>query len=82
MITHASIMWDAEVNIQAFDKATAQLRKTRKISASLSRDRLPNNDELKHLILFFYDKWTLKKYTRYPNAFDLYVGNNIVPSSS
>ena len=66
VITHASIMWDAEVNIQVFDKTTAQLRKTRKISASLSRDRLPTNDELKRLILFFYDKWTLKKYTRYP----------------
>lgn len=66
VLVHASIMWNAEVDLQNFDKTTAQLRKTRQITPSGVRDRLPTNDELKKILFYFYDKWTLHKFTRYP----------------
>jgi hypothetical protein len=37
-------MWDIDIDLNAFDKATAQLRKTRQISSSQKRDRLPTNN--------------------------------------
>jgi hypothetical protein len=40
-------MWDVNVDLAGFDKATAQLRKTRQISSSGKRDRLPTTAELK-----------------------------------
>ena len=39
-------MWGMEVDLSNFDKATAQLRKTRQISSSKVRDRLPTKEEL------------------------------------
>ncbi len=41
VLSHASVMWGMEVDLSSFDKATAQLRKTRQISSSKVRDRLP-----------------------------------------
>ncbi len=46
VLSHAAVMWDIDIDLNAFDKATAQLRKTRQISSSQKRDRLPTNDEL------------------------------------
>ncbi|MFW1644477.1 tyrosine-type recombinase/integrase [Acinetobacter guillouiae] len=66
ILTHAMIMWDMQININEFDKVTAQLRKTRQIASSKKRDRLPTNEELKTLLTFFYNKWLNQKYTRYP----------------
>ena len=51
VLTHASVMWETPVDLNAFDRTTAQLRKTRQISASRVRDRLPTNDEL--IIIMF-----------------------------
>lgn len=67
VISHAGIMWDLDVNLNAFDKATAQLRKTRQISASKRRDRVLTNEELYNLTKFFCRKWYSSKYsTIYP----------------
>ncbi len=57
VLSHAVVMWDAEVDLNSFDKATAQLRKTRQISASKKRDRLPTSDELIALTEYFTTKW-------------------------
>ncbi|MGN5762743.1 site-specific integrase [Acinetobacter calcoaceticus] len=66
VMSHASIMWDMEVDINSFDKTTAQLRKTRQILPTTKRDRLPTNDELKQLLKFFANKWNKSTNSRYP----------------
>ncbi|EMD3824024.1 tyrosine-type recombinase/integrase [Acinetobacter baumannii] len=64
---HAAVMWGMEVDLSSFDKATAQLRKTRQISSSKVRDRLPTNEELIALTKLFAERWKLNKYgTKYP----------------
>ncbi|ENW93785.1 tyrosine-type recombinase/integrase [Acinetobacter sp. NIPH 298] len=57
VLSHASIMWNLKVDLQTFDKTTAQLRKTRQISSSRKRDRLPTFDELERLTKYFVKKW-------------------------
>lgn len=54
VLSHASIMWDMDIDLNNFDKTTAQLRKTRQIAPSNKRDRLPTNDELKLLLQFLH----------------------------
>ncbi|WP_151742796.1 tyrosine-type recombinase/integrase [Acinetobacter sp. TUM15113] len=66
VLSHASIMWDMEIDLNNFDRTTAQLRKTRQISPSRKRDRLPNPNELKLLLQFFSRKWKENKQSRYP----------------
>jgi len=66
VLTHASVMWETPVDLNAFDRTTAQLRKTRQISASRVSDRLPTNDELKQLIVHFHEKWESRGFKRYP----------------
>ncbi|ENX32445.1 hypothetical protein F889_03427 [Acinetobacter colistiniresistens] len=61
----AHAMWDVNVDLAGFDKATAQLRKTRQISSSAKRDRLPTTAELKKLTEYFYRKWQKPVYS-YP----------------
>lgn len=65
VLSHASVMWDVNVDLAGFDKATAQLRKTRQISSSGKRDRLPTTAELKKLTEYFYLKWQKPVYS-YP----------------
>ena len=65
VLSHAHTMWDVNVDLAGFDKATAQLRKTRQISSSGKRDRLPTTAELKKLTEYFYRKWQKPVYS-YP----------------
>lgn len=65
VLSHAAVMWDIDIDLNAFDKATSQLRKTRQISSSIKRDRLPLNDELKKLTKYFDQKWRNANYS-YP----------------
>ena len=65
VLSHAAVMWDIDIDLNAFDKATSQLRKTRQISSSKKRDRLPTNDELIRLTKYFSDKWIRSNYS-YP----------------
>lgn len=65
VLSHAAVMWDIDIDLNAFDKATAQLRKTRQISSSQKRDRLPTNDELMALTKYFVQKWCNPNYS-YP----------------
>lgn len=65
VLSHAHAMWDVNVDLAGFDKATAQLRKTRQISSSGKRDRLPTTAELKKLTEYFYRKWQKPVYS-YP----------------
>ncbi|MFR9680224.1 MULTISPECIES: tyrosine-type recombinase/integrase [unclassified Acinetobacter] len=67
VLAHASVMWDIDIDLNSFDKATAQLRKTRQISSSKKRDRLPTNEELIALTKYFVERWKLNKHgTKYP----------------
>ena len=65
VLSHAHAMWDVNVDLAGFDKATAQLRKTRQISSSGKRDRLPTTAELRKLTEYFYRKWQKPVYS-YP----------------
>ena len=65
VLSHAAVMWDIDIDLNAFDKATAQLRKTRQISSSQKRDRLPTNEELVALTQYFVNKWRNPAYS-YP----------------
>lgn len=65
VLSHASIMWNLDVDLAAFDKTTAQLRKTRQISASKKRDRLLTGSELEKLTKYFLRKWQTTNYS-YP----------------
>ncbi|QQN38954.1 tyrosine recombinase XerC [Acinetobacter sp. CS-2] len=65
VLSHAAVMWDIDIDLNAFDKATAQLRKTRQISSSQKRDRLPMNEELVALTKYFVQKWRNPAYS-YP----------------
>ena len=65
VLSHAAVMWDIDIDLNAFDKATSQLRKTRQISASKKRDRLPTNEELDLLTKYFFEKWSRANYS-YP----------------
>ena len=64
VLSHAAVMWDIDIDL-TFDKATAQLRKTRQISSSQKRDRLPTNEELVALTQYFVNKWRNPAYS-YP----------------
>ena len=65
VLSHAAVMWDIDIDLNAFDKATEQLRKTRQISSSQKRDRLPTNEELVALTKYFIHKWSNPIYS-YP----------------
>lgn len=65
VLSHAAVMWDIDIDLNSFDKATAQLRKTRQISSSQKRDRLPTNEELVALTKYFVNKWNNPAYS-YP----------------
>lgn len=65
ILTHASVMWRINVNLNEFNNACLQLRKTRQIKKSDKRDRLLSNTELKNLLLHYLDKWNRGR-TAYP----------------
>ena len=65
ILTHASVMWRINVNLNEFNNACLQLRKTRQIKRSDKRDRLLSNAELKNLLLHYLDKWNRGR-TAYP----------------
>lgn len=65
VLSHAAVMWNIDIDLNAFDKATSQLRKTRQISSSNKRERLPTNDELIQLTKYFAGKWSRPQYS-YP----------------
>lgn len=65
ILTHASVMWRINVNLNEFNNACLQLRKTRQIKKSDKRDRLLSNVELKNLLLHYLDKWNRGR-TAYP----------------
>ena len=67
VLSHAAVMWEMDIDLNSFDKATAQLRKTRQISSSQKRDRLPSRDELIALTKYFAERWKLNRYgSKYP----------------
>lgn len=66
VLSHASVMWDINIDLNLFDKATSQLRKTRQISSSRKRDRLPTSEELTQLTTYFSHKWESNKNYSYP----------------
>ncbi len=66
VLAHAAVMWDIDIDLNSFDKATAQLRKTPK-SLLVRRGRLPTNAELIALTKYFVERWKMNRYgTKYP----------------
>lgn len=57
VLDHADIMWGVKIDINALKRALRQLKKTRNITPSNKRDRLPTNDELIKLTKHFYQVW-------------------------
>ncbi|NNG77747.1 tyrosine-type recombinase/integrase [Acinetobacter sp. ANC 4277] len=67
VLSHAAVMWDLDIDLNSFDKTTAQLRKTRQISSSKKRDRLPTREELIALTNYFAERWKQNRYSsKYP----------------
>ncbi|WP_332604737.1 tyrosine-type recombinase/integrase [Acinetobacter sp. ESBL14] len=61
VLVHASVMWNVPVDLNTFDRVSAQMRKTRQLVIGDSRDRLPTQKELLKLTKFFVEKWNKRE---------------------
>lgn len=63
VLVHAEYVWGEQIEnvISEFDKSLIGLRKSRIVTKSKVRDRLPTNDELQALTTLFYQKWKRKR---------------------
>ena len=67
VLVHAAVMWNVEVDLNTFDRVTAQMRKTRQLALGGSRDRLPTPKELLKLTKYFIERWNRRaKGSAYP----------------
>ncbi|WP_151776240.1 tyrosine-type recombinase/integrase [Acinetobacter bereziniae] len=63
VLVHAEYVWGEPLEnvIAEFDKALIGLRKSRIVTKSKTRDRLPTSDELQALTTHFYRNWKRKR---------------------
>ncbi|PKF31903.1 tyrosine-type recombinase/integrase [Acinetobacter proteolyticus] len=63
VMVHAQFVWGKNIEnvIDEFEKSLTGLRKSRIVTKSKLRDRLPTSDELQALTTHFYRKWKRKK---------------------
>ncbi|ENW95803.1 tyrosine-type recombinase/integrase [Acinetobacter sp. NIPH 298] len=63
VLVHAQFVWgkDIEATLDEFEKSLTGLRKSRIVTKSKTRDRLPTSDELQALTTHFYKNWMRKK---------------------
>lgn len=62
---YAEAVWGLSIDMNGINKTLKQLSKTKQISLSVKRDRLPTSDELRKLTLYFKDRFE-NSCKRYP----------------
>lgn len=66
VLSYADVMWEMNLDMNAFNRASAKLRTTRQIASSNKRNRLPTDDELIKLTEYFYTAWNKWPHKGYP----------------
>lgn len=63
VMVHAQFVWGKQIEhtIDEFEKSVTGLRKSRIVTKSKTRDRLPTSEELQALTTHFYSVWNRKK---------------------
>lgn len=81
VLDHAELLWGVEVDFNEYEKAIKGLRKSRVISESEERDRLPTSKELQNLTTFGYIDFHLRNHSSVPIHLimwlDIYTGRRL-----
>ncbi|MPW45335.1 tyrosine-type recombinase/integrase [Acinetobacter guerrae] len=81
VLDHAELLWGIEIDFNEYEKAVKGLRKSRVISESEERTRLPTAKELQDLTTYAYIDFHLKKYSTTPIHLimwlDIYTGRRL-----
>lgn len=81
VLDHAELLWGVEINFNEYEKAVKGLRKSRVISESEERDRLPTSKELQDLTTFGYIDFHLHNHSSVPIHLimwlDIYTGRRL-----
>ena len=81
VLDHAELLWGVEIDFNEYEKAVKGLRKSRVISESEERDRLPTSKELQDLTTFGYIDFHLHNHSSVPIHLimwlDIYTGRRL-----
>lgn len=81
VLDHAELLWGVEIDFNEYEKAVKGLRKSRVISESEERDRLPTSKELQDLTTFGYIDFHLRNHSSVPIHLimwlDIYTGRRL-----
>lgn len=81
VLDHAELLWGIEIDFNEYEKAAKGLRKSRVISESEERNRLPTTKELQDLTTYAYMDFHLKNYSNTPLYLimwlDIYTGRRL-----
>lgn len=81
VLDHAELLWGIEIDFNEYEKATKGLRKSRVISESEERTRLPTSKELQDLTTLSYIDFHLRNYSNTPIYLimwlDIYTGRRL-----
>lgn len=81
VLDHAELLWGVEIDFNEYEKAVKGLRKSRVISESEERNRLPTTKELQDLTTYAYMDFHLKNYSNTPLYLimwlDIYTGRRL-----
>jgi integrase len=81
VLDHAELLWGIEIDFNEYEKAVKGLRKSRVISESEERNRLPTSKELQDLTTYAYIDFNLKNYSNTPLYLimwlDIYTGRRL-----
>ena len=81
VLDHAELLWGVEIDFNEYEKAVKGLRKSRVISESEERNRLPTSKELQDLTTYAYMDFHLKNYSNTPLYLimwlDIYTGRRL-----
>ena len=81
VLDHAELLWGIEIDFNEYEKAVKGLRKSRVISESEERTRLPTSKELQDLTTYAYIDFHLKNYSNTPLHLimwlDIYTGRRL-----
>lgn len=81
VLDHAELLWGVEVDFNEYEKAIKGLRKSRVISESEERDRLPTSKELQDLTTYGYMDFHLRNHSSVPIHLimwlDIYTGRRL-----
>lgn len=81
VLDHAELLWGVEIDFNEYEKAVKGLRKSRVISESEERDRLPTSKELQDLTTLGYIDFHLRNHSSVPIHLimwlDIYTGRRL-----